>query len=109
MGKPLWEAWVIDGMEQSGWPKGTYGVYVKVHHAAIDGVSGAEIIAALNDIEPRKVRRRKSEAYPMETGMSPLNMALQTAKHNLGRHLVGAEHYRNLRISAFTEWERAVA
>ena len=28
---------------------------------------------------------------------------------NLGRHLVGAEHYRNLRISAFTEWERAVA
>jgi putative transposase len=28
---------------------------------------------------------------------------------NLGRHLVGAEHYRNLRISAFNEWSRAVA
>ncbi len=28
---------------------------------------------------------------------------------NLGRHLVGAGQYRNLRISAFTEWERAVA
>ncbi|MEH6583497.1 MAG: IS6 family transposase [Halioglobus sp.] len=28
---------------------------------------------------------------------------------NLGRHLVGAEHYRNLRISAFAEWSRAVA
>jgi len=28
---------------------------------------------------------------------------------NLGRHLVGAEHYRNLRISAFGEWSRAVA
>jgi len=28
---------------------------------------------------------------------------------NLGRHLVRAEHYRNLRMSAFTEWERAVA
>jgi len=28
---------------------------------------------------------------------------------NLGRHLVSANHYRNLRISAFTEWERAVA
>jgi putative transposase len=28
---------------------------------------------------------------------------------NLGRHLVRAEHYRKLRISAFTEWERAVA
>ena len=28
---------------------------------------------------------------------------------NLGRHLVRAEHYRNLRISAFGEWGRAVA
>ena len=28
---------------------------------------------------------------------------------NLGRHLVRAKHYRNLRTSAFTEWNRAVA
>ena len=28
---------------------------------------------------------------------------------NLGRHLVGAEHYRDLRVSAFSEWSRAVA
>ena len=26
-----------------------------------------------------------------------------------GMHLVGAEHYRNLRVSAFGEWRRAVA
>jgi putative transposase len=28
---------------------------------------------------------------------------------NLGRHKVGAQHYRDLRISAFAEWSRAVA
>ena len=28
---------------------------------------------------------------------------------NLGRHLVKAEHYRNLRFSALDEWSRAVA
>jgi putative transposase len=28
---------------------------------------------------------------------------------NLGRHLVGAEHYRNLRTGALGEWEKAVA
>ena len=28
---------------------------------------------------------------------------------NLGRHLIGAQHYRDLRISAFKEWGRAVA
>ena len=28
---------------------------------------------------------------------------------NLGRQLVKAEHYRNLRVSALDEWSRAVA
>jgi putative transposase len=28
---------------------------------------------------------------------------------NLGRHLVCAQHYRDLRVSAFTEWSSAVA
>ena len=28
---------------------------------------------------------------------------------NLGRHLVRAQHYRDLRTSAFNEWNRAVA
>ena len=28
---------------------------------------------------------------------------------NLGRHLVKAQHYRDLRISAFAEWGREVA
>ena len=28
---------------------------------------------------------------------------------NLGRHLIGAQQYRDLRVSAFTEWGRAVA
>jgi putative transposase len=28
---------------------------------------------------------------------------------NLGRHLVRAQHYRNLRVGAFAEWRRAVA
>lgn len=28
---------------------------------------------------------------------------------NLGRHLVSANHYRNLRVGAFPEWSRAVA
>ena len=28
---------------------------------------------------------------------------------NLGRHLVSADHYRILRVSAFAEWESAIA
>jgi putative transposase len=28
---------------------------------------------------------------------------------NLGRHMVFANHYRNLRVSAFSEWSRVIA
>jgi putative transposase len=37
------------------------------------------------------------------------NHAAVSNLFNLGRHLVGAEHYRNLRESAFADWDRAVA
>jgi putative transposase len=28
---------------------------------------------------------------------------------NLGRHLIRAKHYRDLRVSAFADWSRVVA
>lgn len=45
--RPLWEAWVIEGLQN-----GEVGFVAKVHHSAIDGASGAEIMTALYDLQP---------------------------------------------------------
>jgi diacylglycerol O-acyltransferase / wax synthase len=48
--RPLWEMYLLHNVEG-----GRQAIYTKVHHAAIDGVSGAEILATIMDVtvEPR--------------------------------------------------------
>ena len=50
--RPLWEAYVITGLAD-----GRAAFYSKIHHAAIDGVSGSEILETIMDLspEPREV------------------------------------------------------
>ena len=51
--RPLWEAYVIEGLDNvAGVPKGSFALVTKIHHAAIDGVSGAEMAAAIHDLSP---------------------------------------------------------
>jgi len=48
--RPLWEAYVIEGLDNvAGIPAGSFALLTKIHHAAIDGVSGAEMSAAIHD------------------------------------------------------------
>jgi len=45
--KPLWELYLISGLES-----GHMAMLTKIHHALIDGMSGAEIMGLLLDLEP---------------------------------------------------------
>src|SRR6476646_9039729 len=51
--KPLWEMWVIDGIAATD-PRagGLRAVMTKVHHAAVDGVSGANLLSQLCTAAP---------------------------------------------------------
>ncbi len=55
--RPLWEAWVIEGIEG-----GHVAVMTKVHHAAVDGASGASLLVHLFSLDPNE------EAPPAMTG-----------------------------------------
>jgi hypothetical protein len=45
--RPLWEMWVVEGLKQD-----RIGLVSKVHHCAIDGASGAELMVHLFDLDP---------------------------------------------------------
>lgn len=44
---PLWECYVIDGIEDD-----CFGVLTKIHHATVDGAAGAELMTIFYDYEP---------------------------------------------------------
>src|SRR5438067_4812355 len=46
--RPLWELYLIHGL-----PQNRVAVMTKIHHAVIDGLSGAEITGALLDLSPQ--------------------------------------------------------
>lgn len=53
MNRPLWDMYVIEGLDRiEGIPKGSYAIATRVHHAAIDGASAMHFFSALSDIDP---------------------------------------------------------
>jgi WS/DGAT/MGAT family acyltransferase len=58
--KPLWELWMVEGYE------GGFAIVNKVHHAVVDGVSGADLTAVLFDLS-----KDGTEVPPPESAWSP--------------------------------------
>lgn len=84
--RPLWEMYVIDGLEN-----GQVAFYTKAHHSGVDGKAGVELAKVLYDVTPtmREVPppRRKRAATQYQLGVTEL---LQAAANN------AAQQYRKL-------------
>jgi WS/DGAT/MGAT family acyltransferase len=76
--RPLWEMYFIDGLEG-----GAVALYTKTHHAAIDGVSGTELMTVMLDTSPEgsdleiPTEARKVEMPP--TPMQLLSRSVSSA------------------------------
>lgn len=53
LSRPPWEFTVVEGLDNiPGIPKGSFAMVTKVHHAAIDGMSGIDLMQALHTTTP---------------------------------------------------------
>jgi diacylglycerol O-acyltransferase / wax synthase len=68
-GKPLWEIWMAEGLEDRRW-----AMVSKVHHCLVDGVSGAELLAVLLDLSP-DVPAPVDDGWHAAAEPSPLRLA----------------------------------
>ncbi len=74
--KPLWEIWLVDGLEGD-----RFAVLSKTHHALVDGISGVDIMSVLFDTAPEP-------AAPTDTGERWLPRPLPSPAQLLGEAIV---------------------
>ncbi|MBY4638114.1 wax ester/triacylglycerol synthase family O-acyltransferase [Sphingopyxis sp. XHP0097] len=72
MNRPLWDIYVIEGLDRiPGTPKGSFAMLHRVHHAAVDGASGAHAFIAMSDIDPRGTPVIADPPPPEDLGRAP--------------------------------------
>jgi WS/DGAT/MGAT family acyltransferase len=86
--KPLWEMYVIEGLDGvDGLPPGSFAIQTKIHHAAIDGVSGTEMAAAIHDLTPDAVPPPPDEEWIAESEPTLVELALRSTLNNIRQPL----------------------
>ncbi len=90
--KPLWELWLVEGLEGD-----RFALLGKTHHALVDGISGVDITTVLFDVSPQPAPTPAPEQpwvpRPMPSSAQLLADAL------LERTTVPAEIFRGVRAA----------
>lgn len=69
--RPLWQLWVVEGLED-----GNVGLIAKVHHSAIDGAAGVDVLAQLVDLEPTVPGPTPDELAPWHPDRVPSDVEM---------------------------------
>ena len=80
MARPLWEAYVVEGLDNvEGVPMGSFALFLKVHHSAVDGASAAQFMGSLMDLGPEGPQVMPiPERAPQQPGAEPSMVSMLT-------------------------------
>jgi diacylglycerol O-acyltransferase / wax synthase len=71
--KPLWELWLVEGLENDRW-----AIIAKIHHCMIDGMSGVDLTTILLNVVPDSVIEESPEWTP-RPAPTPTQLAVAEA------------------------------
>lgn len=82
--KPLWEMWIVEGLQEGRW-----AIISKFHHCMVDGVAGTDLLAVLLDRE-RVPRRAADDTWEPERAPDGVALLARALAVNLLRPLRAA-------------------
>lgn len=84
MKRPPWEITVLEGLDNiPGLPKGSFAMLTKMHHAAIDGASGIELMQATHTFRPEELELSTPDTFKPESDPSQVGMFLRGSTNSL--------------------------
>ena len=84
--RPLWEMWVIEGL-----PEDRIAVFSKMHHATVDGVSGANMVSHLCSLAPDEKSPMPVDDRGPGRDVTELELAVRGLVTNLTKPLHAAK------------------
>ncbi|KAA1194220.1 wax ester/triacylglycerol synthase family O-acyltransferase [Pseudohalioglobus sediminis] len=91
MSRPLWEAYIIEGLDNiPNLPKDCFAIYTKMHHALVDGAGGSSFMALIHDLVPNPGPDDDTMEEPRLVDVEPsvtellAKASVNTAKNTLG-------------------------
>lgn len=90
MSRPLWEAYIIEGLDNiPNLPKGCFAIYTKMHHALVDGAGGSSFMALIHDLVPNPVAEEDIVEEPRLVDVEPsMSELLSKASFNSVKNTV---------------------
>lgn len=86
MNRPLWEMYVVEGLDNIEWlPKGSYAIAAKIHHAAVDGTAIIDFFGAMADIDNKGTPAMPLNMAKLRRSPQPslLDMAVRATWHTI--------------------------
>jgi WS/DGAT/MGAT family acyltransferase len=91
MSRPLWELYVIEGLDQvEGFPPDSFAIYFKVHHCAMDEFTAQELLQSLHAQTPNTRQHESAEqhiAHLPSSAPPPTEMIIRGLLNNSVRSL----------------------